>query len=122
MSLVLEEHPEPNVVLLRLNRPEARNALSPELRVELRDKFLGMAENPDVRAIVITGDAKAFAAGAYIRSMVAIGPGEMMRRHDDSNWSAIRLESRPVPVINRPSVLWNTSGTSVQWAAPNRPP
>ena len=32
MSLVLEEHPEPNVVLLRLNRPEARNALSPELR------------------------------------------------------------------------------------------
>ena len=96
MSLVLEEHPEPNVVLLRLNRPEARNALSPELRLELRDKFLGMAENPDVRAVVITGDAKAFAAGADIRSMVAIGPGEMMRRHDDLNWSAIRHSPKPI--------------------------
>ncbi|WP_210496880.1 enoyl-CoA hydratase-related protein [Microvirga antarctica] len=96
MSLVLEERPAPYVVLLRLNRPEARNALSPELRGELRAKFLAMAEDPEVRAIVLTGDQKAFAAGADIRSMVSIGPGEMMRRNDDLNWSAIRHSPKPI--------------------------
>ena len=54
----------PGVYLLRLNRPDARNALSPDLRAELRDHFISLSSNPECHAIVITGDAKAFAAGA----------------------------------------------------------
>jgi enoyl-CoA hydratase/carnithine racemase len=96
MALVLLEHPEPNVALLRLNRPEARNALSPELRGELRDAFLALSNDAQTRCIVLTGDARAFAAGADIRAMVDASPGDMMARRDDLNWGAIRNCAKPV--------------------------
>ncbi|MGV8854994.1 MAG: enoyl-CoA hydratase-related protein [Devosia sp.] len=96
MSLVILETPENHVALLRLNRPEARNALSPELREELREHFLALAQDRDVRVIVITGNATTFSAGADIRSMVTIGPGDMMQRGDDLNWSAIRHCPKPI--------------------------
>lgn len=96
MSLVLLERPAVHVALLTLNRPEARNALSPELRAELRDRFLGLAADSDCRAIVITGDARAFAAGADIKAMAQIGPAEMMARGDEANWAAIRDCPKPV--------------------------
>ena len=96
MSLVLLEYPSPHVALLRLNRPEARNALSPELREELRDLFGRLDKEQAVRAVVITGDMKAFAAGADIKSMVEIGPYDMMQRHDDLNWGAIRHFRKPL--------------------------
>jgi enoyl-CoA hydratase len=96
VPLVILEHPAEHVALLRLNRPEARNALSPELRAELRSHCLTLAEQSAVRAIVITGNEKAFAAGADIRSMVEIGPGEMMQRGDDLNWAAIRHCPKPI--------------------------
>ncbi|MBW6416204.1 enoyl-CoA hydratase [Celeribacter sp. PS-C1] len=58
-----------SVELIRLNRPEALNALNSELLSELADA-LGKADlDPKVRAIVITGSEKAFAAGADIKEM-----------------------------------------------------
>ncbi len=96
MPLVILEHPAAHVALLRLNRPEARNALSPELRADLRAHFLALGQDREIRAIVMTGDDKAFAAGADIRSMVETSPGEMMQRGDDLNWAAIRNCPKPV--------------------------
>lgn len=96
MALVRLEHPEPHVALLRLNRPEARNALSPELRCELRELFLALSRDDNVRSIVMTGDRKAFAAGADIRSLVEASSADMMRRRDDLNWAAIRHCPKPV--------------------------
>ena len=96
MSLVLLERPRENVALLRLNRPEARNALSSELRSELRAHFVVLADEHEVRAIVLTGDRTAFAAGSDIRTMVDSGPGEMMRRGDDLNWAALRHHRKPI--------------------------
>lgn len=96
VTLVLMERPAPHVTLLRLNRPEVRNALSPALRVELRDHMLGLSEDRDCRAIVITGNEKAFAAGADIKAMVATEPAEMMAHGDETNWAAIRNCPKPV--------------------------
>lgn len=96
MSNVLLETPATGVSLLRLNRPEARNALSPELRAELREHFLSLSATPACKAIVITGDLRAFAAGADIRSMVKASPAEMMARGDEANWAAIRACPKPV--------------------------
>jgi enoyl-CoA hydratase/carnithine racemase len=96
MATVLLEHPAAHVALLRLNRPEARNALSPELREELRDHFLALAREADCRAIVITGDRRAFAAGADIKAMADTGPAEMMARGDEANWAAIRNCPKPI--------------------------
>ena len=96
MSLVIEERPTPHIALLRLNRPESRNALSPDLRAELRRVFIGLGTDTDTRVIVLTGNPDAFSAGADIRAMVDCSPRQMMQRGDDLNWSAIRHCPKPV--------------------------
>jgi enoyl-CoA hydratase/carnithine racemase len=58
-----------HVALLRLNRPEARNALSPEMRAELADSLERLDADPEVRCIVIAGSDDFFAAGADIKAM-----------------------------------------------------
>jgi enoyl-CoA hydratase/carnithine racemase len=68
MSLV-ETTVDGHVALCRLNRPEARNALSPELMAELARALDGFDADPEVRCIVIAGSDEAFAAGADIRAL-----------------------------------------------------
>jgi enoyl-CoA hydratase/carnithine racemase len=58
-----------HVALLRLNRPQARNALSQEMRVEIADALERLDADPEVRCIVIAGSDDFFAAGADIRAM-----------------------------------------------------
>jgi enoyl-CoA hydratase len=58
-----------NVKLIRLNRPEALNALNSELLSELVMVLMAADADPKVRAIVITGSDKAFAAGADVKEM-----------------------------------------------------
>ena len=57
------------VALLRLNRPEARNALSSEMRAEIVETLERLDGDPEVRCIVIAGSDDFFAAGADIRAM-----------------------------------------------------
>ena len=58
-----------HVALVRLNRPEALNALNQQLMSELATALQAMDTDEAVRCIVITGSEKAFAAGADIREM-----------------------------------------------------
>jgi enoyl-CoA hydratase/carnithine racemase len=58
-----------HVALLRLNRPEARNALSPEMMERIGSELERLDPDPEVRCVVIAGSEKVFAAGADIRSM-----------------------------------------------------
>jgi len=58
-----------HVALLRLNRPEARNALSQEMREEIAASLERLDADPEVRCIVIAGHDEFFAAGADIRAM-----------------------------------------------------
>ena len=60
---------EDYVALVRLNRPEALNALNSQLLRELGEALAEADRNDKVRAIVLTGSEKAFAAGADIREM-----------------------------------------------------
>ncbi|MCV2448000.1 enoyl-CoA hydratase [Paracoccus sp. DMF] len=57
------------VALIRLNRPEALNALNSQLMGELADAVTEADRNEKVRCIVLTGSEKAFAAGADIKEM-----------------------------------------------------
>ena len=50
-------------VLITLNRPEALNALSPDLVAELHSAFTEAENDPEIRAIVLTGAGRAFSAG-----------------------------------------------------------
>ncbi|ALI55645.1 enoyl-CoA hydratase [Celeribacter marinus] len=58
-----------SVTLIRLDRPDALNALNSELLGELATALSAADADPKVRAIVITGSEKAFAAGADIKEM-----------------------------------------------------
>jgi len=66
VEVSVDEH---GVALLRLNRPEARNALSPEMRAEIADELERLDADPEARCIVIAGADEFFAAGADIRAM-----------------------------------------------------
>ncbi|WP_316013286.1 enoyl-CoA hydratase [Roseobacter sp. HKCCA0434] len=57
------------VGLIRLNRPDAMNALNAQLLTELSDVLAAWDKDENVRAIVLTGSEKAFAAGADIKEM-----------------------------------------------------
>ena len=57
------------IQLITLNRPEAMNALSPDLMNELCQTLAASEDNPEVAVVVLTGSDKAFAAGADIKAM-----------------------------------------------------
>ncbi len=69
MGDLVETSLDGHVALLRLNRPEARNALSPELMTKLAGELERLDPDPAVRCIVIAGSKKVFAAGADIKAM-----------------------------------------------------
>ena len=60
---------EDSVALIRLNRPDALNALNAALMAELATAMTAADSNDHVRCIVLTGSEKAFAAGADVREM-----------------------------------------------------
>ncbi len=94
---VVVERPEPGIALVRLNRPEATNALSLALQAQLAQAFVELATDDAVRCIVLTGGDKVFAAGGDIKGLQTAGPIEIMRRHTERVWAPI--ERCPKPVI-----------------------
>lgn len=67
MPAVLLEHPAQHVALVRINRPEARNALNAEVRQGINSVFPKLDADPEVRCIVLTGNETVFAAGADLK-------------------------------------------------------
>ncbi len=66
-----------HVALIRLNRPDALNALNTQLLQELCQALEEADANEKVRCIVLTGSEKAFAAGADIKEMSELGFGDV---------------------------------------------
>ena len=73
-DVVVTERPHEHVVLLRLNRPKVLNALSNEVAKQLGDALEALDADGVTRAVIITGDDRAFAAGADIAEFAAEGP------------------------------------------------
>ncbi|MBZ9640843.1 enoyl-CoA hydratase/isomerase family protein [Streptomyces sp. PSKA30] len=64
---------EQHVTHLTLNRPEALNALTPNMRDQLIALLADASADPDVRAVVLTGTGRGFCAGADLRGSAAAG-------------------------------------------------
>lgn len=94
--VLLEQHPHPGVVLLRLNRPHAYNALNLQLRRSLAEAFTRLDADSSVRVVVLAGNDKAFCAGADLNEYRDADPLEIMSRRMDILWDAIGKCSKPV--------------------------
>ncbi len=88
---------EDGVAVVQLHRPEARNALNLELRQALSETFQDLSQNDAVRAIVITGGDKVFAAGADIKDFTTATTAQMYLRHTEQYWQS--LVDCPKPII-----------------------
>ena len=88
---------------ITLNRPDAMNALTTEMKEALRDTVQRAAADDSVRAVVLTGAGRAFCAGQDLREHMtslesgAAGLGETVRAH--YNPTALALARMPKPVV-----------------------
>lgn len=96
-DLILEERRATGTVLLTLNRPESRNALSADLRQALTDRFAALYNDKDARCVVVTGDERAFVAGADLKDMSRMGTAEITQSNVRRMWQVIA--QCPVPFI-----------------------
>jgi enoyl-CoA hydratase/carnithine racemase len=85
-----------HVALLRLNRPEARNALSPEMMEEIAAELERLDPDPAVRCIVIAGSEKVFAAGADIKAMSERSFEQALRHPAASFWRRVAAVKTPL--------------------------
>ena len=84
------------VALVTLNRPQALNALNRALLTELGESLHTLDADPQIGAIVITGSARAFAAGADIKEMAAMSAVEMMTNGFSGLFARLARVGKPV--------------------------
>ncbi|KAJ2916319.1 hypothetical protein MD484_g4089, partial [Candolleomyces efflorescens] len=93
---IIVSRPEPNVVLVQLNRPKALNALSSPLFKELNQALFEADQDDTVGAMVLTGSEKAFAAGADIKEMKDKTFADVYKSKFLENWGEIARLRKPV--------------------------
>jgi len=84
------------VGLVRLNRPQALNALNSELLSEVMAALTEFDKNPAIGALIITGNERAFAAGADIKEMMNATAIEMLQRDFISTFDTILTIKKPL--------------------------
>lgn len=87
------------VGILTVSRPDKLNALSREVLMDLRTAVAELAGRPDIRAIVLTGEGKAFVAGADIAAMTKMTPAEAREFASLGHEVFDALEQLACPVI-----------------------
>ncbi|MBP0049229.1 2,3-dehydroadipyl-CoA hydratase [Marinobacterium sp. AK62] len=85
------------VLTITLNRPEAYNALRTQLLSEMADVLDSAAQNDEIRAVVVTGNEKVFAAGADIKEMAALDAVGVLNDPRVGHWR--RIAQFPKPLI-----------------------
>lgn len=85
-----------HVALIQLNRPKELNALNLQLMLELKDALRELDANEEVRAIIITGNERAFAAGADIKQMAGKSAIDMLNIDQFTTWDSIKKTKKPI--------------------------
>lgn len=85
-----------SIGIITLNRPKIFNALNLQLMNELISELERMDQDPAIRVILLTGNDKAFAAGADINEMAEASAMEILKRDQFAVWDRISLISKPI--------------------------
>lgn len=99
MENILLEYPyrdHKHIAMVKLNRPKVLNALSTDLMTELVDCMTKLDNNPEVRVIILTGNERAFAAGADIGQMATASPIDQINDNRFRTWEMLRLITKPI--------------------------
>ncbi len=101
MSELVEFTRAGRVVQVRLNRPAQRNALNTQLASELITGMEALDADPEVGCFVLTGDDRAFAAGADIAEMVGLSYAEAAARDFFGEWDRfVKLRTPRIAAVN----------------------
>jgi len=87
---------EPPIATITLNRPKVLNALSPDLIRELTTALAEFDADESIRAAVLTGGPKVFAAGADISDMADQGPVDQLLRDQTGRWAPLAGFKKPL--------------------------
>ncbi len=93
-TLKIELHDR--VALVRLNRPDALNALNQQLIAELDQALTAFEANPAIGCVVLTGSDKAFAAGADIKEMRDKSFVDALLQDFISRWDCVARARKPI--------------------------
>jgi enoyl-CoA hydratase len=85
-----------HIGIVRLNRPDKLNALNFALMTQVIEALERFDADPDVRCMLLTGDERAFAAGADINEMADASMIEMYHRNMFGRWERIRRLHKPI--------------------------
>jgi enoyl-CoA hydratase len=84
------------VALVTLNRPDSLNALNAETMAEIAALFAELDRHPDVAVTVLTGEGRAFAAGADIKEMQPQGFSDMYMQDYFAGWDRFAASRKPI--------------------------
>lgn len=93
------EEPLPGVVVLAFNRPEAANALSTQMGLELSEAWTQLAARPDLRCVILRGEGKHFQAGADLKERNGMTDAAWSEQHKVFEAMVRAQLAVPVPVI-----------------------
>ena len=94
--IIVEPNYDEHIALIQLNRPKALNALCLELMLEIKDALTILDEDDTVRVIILTGNERAFAAGADIKQMAGKGAIDMLNIDQFTTWDKIKKTKKPL--------------------------
>jgi enoyl-CoA hydratase len=95
--IMLTKETESKIAVIQLNRPQVLNALNFELMDELLHALQTLERDEEALAIVLTGNEKAFTAGADIKEFAARNSAQMLAENPLEKWQ--RIEKFPKPLI-----------------------
>ncbi len=87
---------EETIAIIRLNRPKVYNALSHALITELTDALFALDKDEAIRVIILTGNERAFAAGADISEMSKESSVSILLKDQFATWDKIRQTKKPI--------------------------
>jgi enoyl-CoA hydratase len=85
-----------HIALIRLNRPKELNALNLQLMQEIKTALAAFDQDENIRCIIITGNERAFAAGADIKQMENRTAVDMLIIDQFETWDQIRKTKKPI--------------------------
>ena len=94
--ILINKQVAPFVAHVQLNRPKELNALNLELMLEIKQALIDLDNDPNDRAIVLSGNERAFAAGADIKQMAGRTAIDMLKIDQFSTWDSIRKTKKPM--------------------------